>query len=189
MRTFLLLVVASFAIAAPAAAQDAASFVPTTSNLRVGAEVYVVVDAPCTPQGCAGEWVQGRITHLTPTSLGIDDGSVRHELATGQIQLVSRPGDSVWNGVGKGAVFGFLGGFLPPALTNCDGGCIISPLAAGLALGGIGAGIGALIGGLADLSVKGERTIWERTRANRTRASVAPVIGRHAAGFQVRMRF
>lgn len=38
---------------------QAQQFSPTNGKLRVGQEVYVVVDAPCTQQDCGGEFVAG----------------------------------------------------------------------------------------------------------------------------------
>ena len=174
---------------APAAAQDV--FVPTASSLRPLQEVYVVVDAPCTIAGCGGEWVRGRIVDLTPSAMVVDDGQMRHQLGAADIRLVKRRGDSVLNGIGKGAVWGAVGGFLVPVITmagECNPGCIIHPVMVGVAFATFGAGIGAAVGGIADARHRGERTVWERRRPV-AKVVVAPLAGPRAGGVLVSVGF
>ena len=191
MPILILATVMVLLVPAPSEAQQPV-FVPSASSLRVGTEVYVVVDAPCTPAGCGGVWVRGRVTDLTAASLTIDDGRSRHQLAAADIRLVSRRGDRIWNGVGNGAVMGFVAGFFPALIDNhddCKRGCFIPPAMVGVLVGTIGAGIGAALGGIVDARIKGDRTVWERRPEASRRTSVVPLVGHRAAGFQVRVRF
>lgn len=183
MPTLLLLVIA---ILVPAAAQaqpqESVVFVPSESGLKTGREVYVVVDAPCTRPGCPGEWVRGRVTGLTTTSLVVDNSGGRYVFPAAGIQLVKQRGDLVWDGLGWGAVGGALGGFVTGNLLFVDKEWV---QACAVMSASIGAGIGVLI----DALVTGERTVWDRHRHRSARIGFAPLAGHRAAGFQFNVRF
>jgi hypothetical protein len=176
---------------APATVGAQEAFTPLGSGLKVGQKVYVVVDAPCAAEPCPGEFVEGKITKLTASSLVVFDGRLGHELSAFDVRLVERPKDRIWNGVLAGFGVGFGVGFVAVMSDRCDPGqwCIFDgpsfAAAFGLLTGGVGAGIGALT----DFAIAGRRVIFHRAAPRSVSTSIAPIVGPGRGGVRVSLRF
>ncbi len=168
----------------PVVAQ-AQQFSPTNGKLRVGQEVYVVVDAPCTQQGCGGEFVDGRVARLTADTIAVESQGRRFELPAREVMRVETRGDSLWNGLAYGAVFGFTAYFVA-FIDDCAGPCDSGDYAFLTAASGLlGGSIGAAVGVVSDALIRGNRVAFQRGK----RASIAPLIGRGGGGVRVGVRF
>ena len=165
-----------------AAAQQ---FSPLQSGLDVGRPVYVVVDAPCTREGCGGEFVEGRVAALTRDTIAVESHGRRFELAASEVRRVERYGDRLWNGLVYGALFGFTGYFVTFS-DDCGPSCDSEDYWFLFAASSFyGASIGAGIGVLADALTRGRTVIFDRG----ARASVAPIIRSGGGGVRVSVRF
>src|SRR5688500_15269831 len=91
---------------------SAQQFSPLESPLRLGKRVYVVVDAPCTQQDCAGEFVEGRVMRLNADTITVESDGHRFELLAADVRRVETYGDPVWNGMAYGFAFTFAAGYL-----------------------------------------------------------------------------
>lgn len=166
-------------------------FTPLESGLKVGQKIYVFVDVPCAAEPCPGEFVKGKITQLTESSLVVDDGRLGHDLRAFDVRRVERPKDRIWNGVLSGFGIGFGVGFVAVMSDGCAPGkwCIFDgpsfAAAAGLFTGGIGAGIGALT----DAAISGRRVVFDRSAAGSVSTSIAPIVGPGRGGVRVSLRF
>lgn len=164
---------------------QAQQFSPTNGKLRVGQEVYVVVDAPCTQQGCGGEFVEGRVAGLTSDTIAVESAGRRFELPAREVMRVETRGDSLWNGLAYGAMFGFMG-YFAAFMNDCAGPCNDKDYAflatASVLLGG---SIGAAVGLVSDALIRGNRVVFQRGK----RASIAPLIGRGGGGVRLSVRF
>jgi hypothetical protein len=176
---------------APATLCAQEAFAPLESGLKVGQKVSVLADAPCAAEPCPGEFVKGKITRLTESSIVVHDGRRGHELSAFDVRLVERPKDRIWNGVLAGFGVGFVGGFVAVMSDGCEPGqwCILDgpsfAAAFGLLTGGVGAGIGALT----DAAISGRRVVFHRAAPARVSASVAPIVGPRRGGVRVSLRF
>ena len=159
-------------------------FSPSDGRVSVGQKVYVVVDAPCTQQGCGGECVDGRIVALAPEMIAVESGGNRFELAAAEVRRVETYGDPVWNGLGYGFVFTFAATYAAGAIECRDGGMFCTQGFA-LAASGIWGGVGAGVGAIADAMIRGRKVIFAR----QTRASVGTIIRPEGGGVRVSVRF
>jgi hypothetical protein len=173
------------------AAVFAQEFSPLASGLKVGQRVYLVVDAPCTESGCGGEFVDGRILELTPSSIVIKDGAGRHDLRLLDVRRVERHGDRIWNGILAGFGVGFGAGFLTVIADSCDSNewCPFSgpefAAAFGLLTGAVGAGIGAIT----DALISGRRVVFDRPAGGQRGVTIAPILAPRHAGVSISLRF
>src|SRR5687767_8777460 len=139
---------------------EAQQFSPTNGKLRIGQEVYVVVEAPCTQQGCGGEFVDGRVAGLTAETLAVESQGRRFELAAREVMRVETRGDSLWNGLAYGAVFGFAAYFVA-FINDCAGPCNAHDYGFLTAASGlVGGSIGAAVGVISDALIRGNRVVF-----------------------------
>ena len=163
---------------------QAQQFSPTNGKLRVGQDVYVVVDAPCTQQGCGGEFVEGRVAGLTPDTIAVESAGRRFELPAREVMRVETRGDSLWNGLAYGAVFGTTAWFVA-FINDCGQSCDAEDYGFLATLAGmVGGSIGAAVGLVSDALIRGNRVVFQRGG----RASIAPLIGR-GGGVRISVRF
>jgi hypothetical protein len=145
----------------------------------------VLIDGTCTSTPCPAELIKGKVSELSTSSLVIDDGRVRHDLAVAKIAFVERRRDPIWNGMLIGFAVGFTAGFVAVYDGDECGGwfCGFSGpgFAAGVGLlsGGIGAGVGALT----DAVTTDRRIIFARSPAK------APPTAQSARGIGFTVRF
>ena len=178
-----LALIVSFITLVPALAAGQ-QFSPTGGKLRVGQKVYVVVDAPCTQQGCGGEFVDGRVAALTPEVIAVESQGRRFELPSPDVRRVETHGDTVLNGLAYGFAFG-TGAYFVAFFNDCgtcqnrDYGFLT------LASAIYGGSIGAAIGLVSDALTSGRTVIFDRD----ARASVAPMIRNGGGGVRVSVRF
>lgn len=164
---------------------EAQQFSPTNGKLRVGQEVYVVLEAPCTPQGCGGEFVDGRVAALTKDVIAVESQGRRFELPAREVMRVETRGDSLWNGLAYGSVFGFVA-FFVAFIDDCGDSCDADDYGFLTAASGLyGGSIGAAVGVITDAFIRGNRVVFQRGG----RASIAPLIGRGGGGVRVSVRF
>ena len=133
-----------------------------------------------------GRRLKGRLLNLSPTTLALQAGGLRHELDGGDISFVRRrESDSLKNGAINGAVTGL--GIVTVPLLILAGHPDVSPAAAFLALPlyvGVGAGIGA---GL-DALIENSRVIY-KAPPSRRRLAVSPVLSSERQGLSVSFGF
>ena len=159
------LLVALVLLSAPASASAQHVFAPNDSDLRIGQRIRVLIDGACTSTPCPPELVKGKLAELSETSIVVDDGRGRREVAAATIAFVERPRDRIWDGVLIGFALGFTCAFVSAMAEDpCEG--FICPFsgpgfaaAVGLLSGGVGAGIGAIT----DASMSDERIVFARS--------------------------
>jgi hypothetical protein len=159
-----------------AAAQG--TFGDLRARLKTGDVVSVTDDA--------GKQTNGRVESLGGSLRLSVDGAVR-EFTSTQVTEIRRRGDSLTNGMVKGAVFGGLGGLLfgsaVKTIVEAEGEDFGGAFAAFIALGaGAGAGIGA---GL-DAAVTGSTLVYKRPTRTVT---VGPVVAPRAQGVRISLAF
>ena len=168
------LVIVLVLLTGPASAFAQEVFAPPDSDLRIGQKVRVLVDAACTTAPCPGELVKGKLTELSATSIVVDDGHGRRELAAAKIAFLERPRDRIWDGALLGFAAGFTFGFVSVMVDPCDG-WFCGPgfaSAVGLFTGGIGAGVGVVT----DALMSNRRVVFARSPAKASPSTV-PVRG------------
>jgi hypothetical protein len=174
----------------PALAYGQELFAPTEAGLTVGQKVRVVVDVSCPTETCAAAAVSGKIAKLSPESLVVDDGRMRHEFAALDVQRVERPKDRIWNGTLTGFGVGFGAGFVAAMADSCEAGqwCIFDgpsfAAAVGLFTGAIGAGIGALT----DALISNPRLVFDRQRGS-AKTTIMPQLGPRGGGLTLSVQF
>jgi hypothetical protein len=123
----------------------------------------------------------GRVTGRPTATLGlIAEGRVVR-LSAVDIARITTAGDSVLDGLGKGALAGAVSGLglaLFGVATHDGGPTIPTAGEFTLYLTALGAGIGAGIGLVVDASRSGTRTVYRKERS----LTVMPLVSRHIVG-------
>ena len=177
MRHFICAVAAVALSVASAEAQDVAG---TFDQLRVlvkPGDTVSITDS-------AGLRVRGRLTDISPTSLGVDVSGKRREFLQLDIDRIARKGDdSLANGALIGLAIG--AGLGAAVLGTVDDGPGAGWVAfASVLYGGIGAGIGVGV----DALVRGERVIFAAPRRSASAVDISPILGHRRKGLAVSLR-
>ena len=177
MKHFICAVAAVALSVVSAEAQDVAG---TFDQLRVlvkTGDTVAITDS-------AGLRVRGRLTDISPTSLGVDVSGKRREFLQLDIDRIARKDDdSLANGALIGLVIGAgLGAVVLGAIDDGpDGGWVVL---GSFLYGGIGAGIGVGI----DALVRGERVIFAASPRSAPSVRFAPILGHRRKGAVVSLR-
>lgn len=177
LKRIALLVLLSVATSSLALAQTAGgSQHPLESTVRPGMTVWIT-DA-------SGREEKTRIVSVSSDIVTTTSGDDIRRLRTADITRVrARHSDSVLNGALIGAGVAVASGLFLCTLTEPWENCRddVGPM---LRIGALGAGVGVGV----DALIRGRRTIYEASQGS-ARVSAAPIIGRHARGVQVSIRF
>ena len=120
-----------------------------------------------------GDETKGRVVSILGNQIEIKSGRVQLTFTEDSVRRIQKD-DSTWNGILIGGGIGFLLGAW--ALKECDDEACLTP------------GIGALLGVLVGETIDGgtHRTLF--VSPNKTRVSIAPLLGRNRFGLAATIR-
>ena len=133
-----------------------------------------------------GEELRGRIVDLSSSTLSLQTGGLRHDLAGGDISVIRRrERDSLKNGAAIGFASGVAGVAVLVGLVAPDGDL---PPAGFMILGSLFGAAGAGIGAGLDALQEESRVVYRTAPSNR-RLAVSPVVSRERQGVAVSLGF
>lgn len=144
---------------APTAASAQNDFSSISKAVATGDTVFVTDDA--------GRVTRGTLTKVTASALRLNVNGSQREWASGAVYRLERRGDSVKDGMRRGAIAGVIIGATLGAIagaTWANSGNGSTPLGGALGLGLLGTGLGVGIGAGMDALIQGRTLVYRKLR-------------------------